>query len=87
MSLHDEEMEKRRARRAAQRAKQLAEHGIPVTLVEKKPSCGGMARNRRCLEEFPIKLICNATITEVFGQKQLEGVALSDGTELPCKCS
>lgn len=67
-------------------AKQLAEHGIPVTLVEKKPGCGGMARNRRCLEEFPIKLICNATITEVFGQKQLEGVALSDGTELPCKC-
>lgn len=66
-------------------AKQLAEHGIAVTLVEKKPSCGGMARNRRCLEEYPIELICNATITEVFGQKQLEGAALSDNRVLPCK--
>ena len=67
-------------------AKQLAEHEIAVTLVEKKPSCGGMARNRRCLEEYPIELICNATITEVFGQKQLERVALSDNRELPCNC-
>lgn len=66
-------------------AKQLAEHEIAVTLVEKKPSCGGMARNRRCLEEYPIELICNATITEVFGQKRLEGAALSDNRELPCK--
>ena len=67
-------------------AKQLAEHGISVTLVEKKPGCGGMARNRRCLEEYPIELICNATITEVFGQKRLERVALSDNRELPCNC-
>lgn len=66
-------------------AKQLSELGIKVTLVEKKPACGGMARNRRCLEEYPIDLICNATITEVFGQKQLERVALSDNRELPCK--
>ena len=66
-------------------AKQLAEHGIAVTLVEKKPGCGGMARNRRCLEEYSIELICNATVTEVFGQKQLERVALSDNRELPCK--
>ena len=67
-------------------AKQLAELGIKVTLVEKKPICGGMARNRHCLEEYPIELICNATITEVFGQKQLERVVLSDNRELPCKC-
>ena len=67
-------------------AKQLAEQGIAVTLVEKKPGCGGMVRNRRCLEEYPIELICNATITEVFGQKQLERVALSDNRVLPCKC-
>lgn len=67
-------------------AKQLAELGVKVTLVEKKPTCGGMARNRRCLEEYPIELICNATITAVFGQKQLERVALSDNRELPCKC-
>ena len=67
-------------------AKQLAEQEIAVTLVEKNPSCGGMARNRRCLEEYPIDLICNATITEVFGRKRLECVALSDNRELPCKC-
>lgn len=66
-------------------AKQLAEHGIAVTLVEKKSGCGGMARNRRCLEEYPIELICNATITEVFGQKQLESVTLLDNRVLPCK--
>lgn len=66
-------------------AKQLAEHEIAVTLVEKKPSCGGMARNRRCLEEYPIDLICGATITEVFGQKTLESVALSNGAVVPCK--
>ena len=66
-------------------AKQLAEHGLSVAMVEKKSQCGGMARNRRCLEEYPIELICNATITEIFGQKQLEGVVLSDNRELPCK--
>ena len=66
-------------------AKQLAELGVKVTLVEKKPTCGGMARNRRCLEEFPMELICNATITEIFGQKQLERVVLSDGTDRLCK--
>lgn len=66
-------------------AKQLAEHGIKVTLVEKKSGCGGMARNRRCLEEYPINLVCNATVTEVFGQKKLERVALSNGADIPCK--
>lgn len=66
-------------------AKQLAEHGIKVTLVEKKSTCGGMARNRRCLEEYPIDLICGATIMEVFGQKTLESVALSNGAVIPCK--
>lgn len=66
-------------------AKQLAEHEIAVTLVEKKPSCGGMARNRRCLEEYPINLICGATIMEVFGQKKLESVSLSNGAVIPCK--
>ena len=66
-------------------AKQLAESGLAVTLVEKKPTCGGMARNQRCLKEYPITLICNTTITEVFGERHLEGCALSDGRYLPCK--
>lgn len=66
-------------------AKQLAELGLAVTLVEKREACGGMARNQRCLKEYPVTLICNTTITEVFGEKHLEGCRLSDGSYLPCK--
>ena len=66
-------------------AKQLAQAGLSVTLVEKLPHCGGIARNRRCLREYPIKLLCNATVTEVKGQKQLEAVVISGRMELPCR--
>lgn len=66
-------------------AKHLAEAGCQVTLIEKKIGCGGMARNQRCLKEFPIRLICGATVTEVWGEKQLEGICLSDGTCIPCR--
>lgn len=65
-------------------AKQLAEAGLSVTLVEQKAECGGMARNQRCLQEHPITLICDMTITEVLGEKQLKGVLLNNGTYLPC---
>ena len=53
--------------------------------MEQKPHCGGMARNQRCLQEYPIGLRCGTTIHEVIGKDRLEGVALSDGTYLPCK--
>lgn len=66
-------------------AKQLAQKGIGVTLVEKQPHCGGIVRNRRCLREYPIKLLCNATVTEVRGAKQLESVIVSENLQLPCK--
>lgn len=66
-------------------ANHLAELGIPVTLVEKGQQCGGMAKNRKCLKKYPIRLYCNTTIREVCGQKQLQQVVLSDGTILPCK--
>ena len=66
-------------------AAHLAQAGIPVTLVEQKETCGGMARNRRCLTEYPIELICNATVTEVLGEKDLEGCILSNGQTLSCK--
>jgi len=66
-------------------AKQLADAGLSVTLVEQKAACGGMARNQRCLECGAIGLICNVTILEVHGEKQLEGCTLSDGTHIPCK--
>ena len=46
-------------------ARQLAEVGLAVTMVEKKNQCGGMARNQRCLEEHPIRLLCGYTIREV----------------------
>lgn len=66
-------------------AKQLAQTGIAVTLVEKLPHCGGMVRNRSCLRDYPIKLLCNATVTEILGQKQLEAVVISHQIQLPCK--
>ena len=66
-------------------AKQLAEAGLAVTLVERKGTCGGMARNQRCLKEYAIDLICSSTITEVMGERTLEGCRLSDGRVLPCK--
>ena len=66
-------------------ANQLAQIGLSVTLVEQRPVCGGMARNRRCLQDFPIRLYCNTTLSEVYGVKHLEGVMTSDGRYLPCK--
>jgi NADPH-dependent 2,4-dienoyl-CoA reductase/sulfur reductase-like enzyme len=66
-------------------AKHLAEVGLDVTLVEKKSICGGMARNQRCLREWPIRLICNATVDEVLGEEKLRGCILSTGETLPCK--
>lgn len=66
-------------------AKQMASLGIAVTLVEQKNSCGGLARNRRCLNDFPIRLICAQTIVMVRGEKTLEGCWLSGGEYLPCK--
>ena len=66
-------------------ARQIAALGIPVTLVEKQAACGGLARNRRCLQEYPIRLICGQTIDSVQGEKTLEGCRLSGGAALPCK--
>lgn len=66
-------------------AAQLAQAGAAVTLVEKRAVCGGMARNRHCLSQYPIHLICSNTVSEVLGQRELEGCVLSDGTLLPCK--
>lgn len=66
-------------------AKQLAEVNLPVTMVEKKRSCGGMARNQRCLTEYPVRLICSDTIVQVHGDKQLRGCSTENGMYLPCK--
>lgn len=66
-------------------ANHLAQAGLDVTLVEKKTACGGMVRNQRCLREWPIRLVCNATIDEVLGEEKLKGCILSTGETLPCK--
>lgn len=66
-------------------AKQLAEAGLSVTLVEKKKQCGGMARNQKCLAEFPIQLICNDTIAEVQGYPAITGCTTTKGAQFPCK--
>ena len=66
-------------------ARQLAQAGIDVTLVEKKDSCGGMTRNRRCLEEYPIRLLCSDTILEVQGYPHITGCVTARGECLPCK--
>lgn len=66
-------------------AKQLAEMGLPVTMVEKKSQCGGMARNQRCLEEYPITMICSDTIREVLGYPHITGCVTEKGSVLPCK--
>lgn len=66
-------------------AAQIAALGIPVTLVEQKEAPGGLSRNRRCLTQFPIRLICCQTIELVRGARKLEGCCLSGGEYLPCK--
>lgn len=66
-------------------AKQLAEAGLHVTLVEKKDRCGGMARNQRCLTDLPIRLLCSDTITEVHGYPHISGCTTARGIHIPCK--
>ena len=64
---------------------QLAQIGLSVTMVEKKSQCGGMARNQRCLDEYPIRLLCSDTIREVQGYPHITGCVTATGEKLPCK--
>ena len=66
-------------------ARQLSGIGLPVTMVEKKAQCGGMARNQRCLEEYPIQLLCSDTIREVQGYPHITGCVTEKGTAIPCQ--
>lgn len=66
-------------------ANQLAQAGISVTMVEKNPQCGGLAKNRRCLDRYPITMICGDTITEIQGYPRISGCVTKNGRELPCK--
>ena len=66
-------------------AKQLADAGLSVTLVERKDRCGGLVRNQRCLEERSVSLICSDTIARVHGEGNLTGCTTAKGVHLPCK--
>ena len=66
-------------------AKQLAEAGLSVTMVERKPHCGGMARNQRCLEEFPIRLLCGDTVAQIQGYPAITGCVTGKGIAIPCR--
>ena len=66
-------------------AKQLAEAGLSVTMVERKPHCGGLARNQRCLEEFPIRLLCGDTVAQIQGSPAITGCVTGKGIAIPCR--
>lgn len=72
-------------------ARQLAEAGVKISaIIEKKNSCGGLMRNRRCISEFQLKLVCGATVSEIFGEEKLTGVSIrhcDTGLDeyIPCK--
>lgn len=66
-------------------AEQIARAGVDVTILEKKETCGGMARNRRCLETYPIRLICGDTVSRIHGSKALRGCTTERGKSIPCK--
>lgn len=63
----------------------LLSAGIDTTIIEQKESCGGMERNRQALKGLPLKLILNSTILEIYGEKDIEGCIISDGSRIPCK--
>ena len=66
-------------------AAHMAQAGIPVTLAEKNPVCGGLARNQRVLRNPLVSLLCGTTVQSVLGQGEITGVILSDGRTIPCK--
>lgn len=65
-------------------ANQIADAGIPVTIVEQKDGCTGLARNRACVNDGRANLLCGKTIQAVQGTGLLQSVLLSDGQILPC---
>ena len=44
-----------------------------------------MLRNQRCLEEYPIRLICGDTVAQIHGQKNICGCTTKNGEYLPCR--
>jgi NADPH-dependent 2,4-dienoyl-CoA reductase/sulfur reductase-like enzyme len=78
-------------------ARRLVLSGVEVSCVlEKLPHCSGLPRNRyQCLEDYNIPLFLSRTVTRIYGNKRLEGVAVSNvddkglpvpGTEYEITC-
>ena len=66
-------------------AKQLAQAGLDVTIVEKNDTCGGMLRNQHCLQEYPILLICHDTIATIHGENRIYECRTEQRRHLPCR--
>ena len=65
-------------------AKQIAETGAEVTLVEKKDSCGGMARNQQQLQKLPVRILCGDTVSKIYGYPRITGCTTKKGEYIPC---
>lgn len=71
-------------------AAQLTEHGCSVAaIVEKKPQCGGLVRNRRRIEPLHIPLYTGAMLERIEGYPHLTGVQIrpreGDPFSIPCR--
>ena len=66
-------------------AKQIAEIGGEVALVEQNSVLGGLERNQWGIEQYAIPVYFDTTITELHGEKHLSAVTLGNGAEIPCK--
>ena len=64
---------------------QIAEAGLTVTMVEKKDSCGGMAKNQQHLQQFPVEVLCGDTLSEIHGYPHITGCTTEKGVYLPCR--
>ena len=72
-------------------AGQLSASGCQINaLVEQREKCGGMPRNQLHLERYALPLLCNSTVSRVYGERKLAGVVvhnLQSGKEdfIPCR--
>ena len=70
---------------------QLLEAGIEIkALVEKKESCGGLARNRMRLDKYRLLVRTHSTVVKLLGEERLEGVCIRNLDEaaeeyIPCR--
>ncbi len=66
-------------------ASQIAEAGLEVVMVEKKASCGGMARNQHRIRQLPVRILCDDTVSEIHGYPRITGCTTKKGVYLPCR--